>query len=42
MSFTLELSGRSGPRPDRVARALVEAIASGQVHDTRSSPRPVS
>jgi GntR family transcriptional regulator / MocR family aminotransferase len=33
VSFTLELSGRSGPRPDRVARALVEAIASGQVHD---------
>jgi GntR family transcriptional regulator / MocR family aminotransferase len=33
VSFTLELSGRSGPRPDQVARALVEAIASGQVHD---------
>jgi GntR family transcriptional regulator/MocR family aminotransferase len=33
VSFTLDLSGRTGPRPDRVARALVEAIASGQVHD---------
>jgi GntR family transcriptional regulator/MocR family aminotransferase len=33
VSFTLELSGRSGPRPDQVARALVAAIASGQVHD---------
>ena len=33
VSFTLELSGRTGPRPDQVARALVEAIASGQVHD---------
>jgi GntR family transcriptional regulator/MocR family aminotransferase len=33
VSFALELSGRTGPRPDRVARALVEAIASGQVHD---------
>jgi DNA-binding transcriptional MocR family regulator len=31
VSFTLDLSGRTGP--DRVARALVEAIASGQVHD---------
>src|SRR5690348_7257505 len=30
VSFTLDLTG---PRPDRVARALVEAIASGQVHD---------
>ena len=33
VSFTLDLSGRTGPRPDQVARALVEAIASGQVHD---------
>jgi GntR family transcriptional regulator/MocR family aminotransferase len=33
VSFTLDLSGRTGPRPDRVARALVEVIASGQVHD---------
>src|SRR5690349_23416321 len=33
VSFTLELAGRTGPRPDQVARALVEAIASGQVHD---------
>src|SRR5690242_9529942 len=33
VSFTLDLSGRSGPRPDQVARALVEAIAAGQVHD---------
>src|SRR6266699_2369352 len=33
VSFTLDLSGRTGPRPDRVARALVEAIAAGQVHD---------
>jgi GntR family transcriptional regulator/MocR family aminotransferase len=33
VSFTLDLSGRTGPRPDQVARALVAAIASGQVHD---------
>ncbi len=33
VSFTLDLSGRTGPRPDQVARALVEVIASGQVHD---------
>jgi GntR family transcriptional regulator / MocR family aminotransferase len=33
VSFALDLSGRTGPRPDQVARALVEAIASGQVHD---------
>src|SRR2546430_8297082 len=33
VSFTLDLTGRTGPRPDQVARALVEAIASGQVHD---------
>jgi GntR family transcriptional regulator/MocR family aminotransferase len=33
VSFTLDLSGRTGPRPDQVARALVDAIASGQVHD---------
>ena len=33
VSFTLELSGRTGPRTSQVARALVEAIASGQVHD---------
>jgi GntR family transcriptional regulator/MocR family aminotransferase len=33
VSFTLDLSGRTGRRPDQVARALVEAIASGQVHD---------
>jgi GntR family transcriptional regulator/MocR family aminotransferase len=33
VSFTLDLSGRTGPRTSRVARALVEAIASGQVHD---------
>jgi GntR family transcriptional regulator/MocR family aminotransferase len=33
VSLTLDLSGRTGPRPDQVARALVEAIASGQVHD---------
>jgi GntR family transcriptional regulator / MocR family aminotransferase len=33
VSFTLDLTGRAGPRPDQVARALVEAIAAGQVHD---------
>ena len=33
VSFTLDLSGRTGPRTSQVARALVEAIASGQVHD---------
>ncbi len=33
VSFTLNLSERTGPRPDQVARALVAAIASGQVHD---------
>jgi GntR family transcriptional regulator/MocR family aminotransferase len=33
VSFTLDLTGRTGPRPDQVARALVEAIAAGQVHD---------
>jgi GntR family transcriptional regulator / MocR family aminotransferase len=33
VSFTLDLTGRTGPRPGQVARALVEAIASGQVHD---------
>ncbi|MGH3175392.1 MAG: PLP-dependent aminotransferase family protein [Streptosporangiaceae bacterium] len=33
VSFALDLSGRSGPRTSQVARALVEAIASGQVHD---------
>ena len=33
VSFTLDLSGRAGPRTSQVARALVEAIASGQVHD---------
>jgi len=33
VSFTLDLSGRTGPRPEQVAMALVEAIASGQVHD---------
>ncbi|HEY2288046.1 MAG TPA: PLP-dependent aminotransferase family protein [Streptosporangiaceae bacterium] len=33
VSFTLDLSGRTGPRPDQVARALVAAIATGQVHD---------
>jgi GntR family transcriptional regulator/MocR family aminotransferase len=33
VSFTLDLSGRTGPRPDQVARALVAAIAAGQVHD---------
>ena len=33
VSFTLDLSERTGPRTSQVARALVEAIASGQVHD---------
>jgi GntR family transcriptional regulator / MocR family aminotransferase len=33
VSFTLDLSGRTGPRPVQVARALVEAVAAGQVHD---------
>src|ERR1700760_5098164 len=33
VSFTLELSGRTGSRTSQVARALVEAIASGQIHD---------
>jgi GntR family transcriptional regulator / MocR family aminotransferase len=33
VSFALDLSARSGPRTSQVARALVEAIASGQVQD---------
>src|SRR5712675_679385 len=33
VNFTLDLNGRSGPRASQVARALVGAIASGQVHD---------
>jgi GntR family transcriptional regulator/MocR family aminotransferase len=33
VSFELDLSERSGPRTSQVTRALVEAIASGQVHD---------
>ena len=33
VSFTLDLSERTGPRTSQVARALVRAIASGQVHD---------
>ncbi len=33
VNFTLDLSGRAGPRSGQVARALIEAIASGQVLD---------
>jgi GntR family transcriptional regulator / MocR family aminotransferase len=33
VSFALDLTGRRGPRASQLARALVEAIASGQVHD---------
>jgi GntR family transcriptional regulator/MocR family aminotransferase len=33
VGFELDLSERTGPRTSQVARALVEAIASGQVHD---------
>src|SRR5690242_4228200 len=33
VNFTLDLSGRSGPRSSQVARALIDAIARGQVHD---------
>ncbi len=33
VNFTLDLNGRSGPRSSQVARALIDAIASGQVHD---------
>src|ERR1700760_4930811 len=33
VSFTLELSGRTGSRTSQVARALIDAIARGQVHD---------
>src|SRR5690242_1138740 len=33
VNFTLDLNGRSGPRSSQVARALIDAIARGQVHD---------
>jgi len=33
VNFTLDLSGRSGPRSSQVAHALIDAIARGQVHD---------
>ena len=33
VNFTLDLHGRTGPRASQVAYALLEAIASGQVHD---------
>src|SRR6266704_6266225 len=33
VNFTLDLHGRSGPRPGQVAHALIDAIARGQVHD---------
>src|SRR6266705_597407 len=33
VNFTLDLNGRSGPRPGQVAHALIDAIARGQVHD---------
>ena len=33
VNFALDLRGRTGPRPSQVAYALIEAIASGQVHD---------
>jgi GntR family transcriptional regulator/MocR family aminotransferase len=33
VNFTLSLDGRPGPAASRVARALIEAIAGGQIHD---------
>ena len=33
VNFTLDLNGRSGPRSGQVARALIDTIARGQVHD---------
>ncbi len=33
VNFTLDLNGRTGPRSSQVARALIDAIACGQVHD---------
>ncbi len=33
VNFTLDLPGRTGSRASQVAYALIEAIASGQVHD---------
>ena len=33
VNFTLDLTGRTGPRSSQVARALIDAIARGQVHD---------
>ena len=33
VNFTLDLNVRSGPRSSQVARALIDAIARGQVHD---------
>src|SRR5690242_1825012 len=33
VNFTLDLNGRTGPRSGQVARALIDAIACGQVHD---------
>src|SRR4029077_19674815 len=33
VNFTLNLTARSGPRSSQVARALIDAIARGQVHD---------
>ena len=33
VNFTLDLNGRGGPRSSQVARALIDAIARGQVHD---------
>ena len=39
VNFTLDLNGRSGPRSSQVARALIDAIARGQVHDERDWTR---
>ena len=33
VNFTLDLNGWTGPRSSQVARALIDAIARGQVHD---------
>jgi GntR family transcriptional regulator/MocR family aminotransferase len=38
VNFTLCLDGRPGPAASRVARALIEAIAGGQVHDGDQLP----